>query len=201
MKPESAEAVKVSYNDKTDTLVGWLDGAKFYISSQGHGKIYANMNASGMFGGYVMLQGYILQKLTQIDVTNLDTSRVFKMNGMFENCKAVKTLDLSSFDTSQVTDMEQMFDSCTGLESVDLSGWNTEKVTEMSEMFSDCEALKTVDISSFTIDQEPNMYSMFSGCTSLEKVYISDSDSWENIDKSELFGSDSKAELTVKKTA
>ncbi|MFF6157649.1 BspA family leucine-rich repeat surface protein [Enterococcus faecium] len=51
-----------------------------------------------------------LYNLTSIDgLTNLDTSKVTDMNGMFLGDAELTKLDLSSFDTSKVTDMNGMF--------------------------------------------------------------------------------------------
>ena len=44
-------------------------------------------------------------RLTSLDVSNFDTSKVTNMSRMFANCSSLTSLDVSSFDTSQVTDM------------------------------------------------------------------------------------------------
>lgn len=47
---------------------------------------------------------------------------------MFNNCPSLTNLDLSNFDTSNVTDMSNMFDGCSNL-TLDCSHWNVDKVT------------------------------------------------------------------------
>ena len=41
-----------------------------------------------------------------LNVSNLDTSRLTNMGFMFSNCEELSTLDLSKWDTSNVTNME-----------------------------------------------------------------------------------------------
>ena len=47
-------------------------------------------------------------KVTTLNLSSFDTSKVTDMSNMFYGSKAT-TLDLSSFDTSNVTNMIQMF--------------------------------------------------------------------------------------------
>jgi surface protein len=44
-----------------------------------------------------------------IDLSNLDTSNVTKMDGMFANCDELKSIDMRGFNTDNVTSMEGMF--------------------------------------------------------------------------------------------
>lgn len=64
--------------------------------------------------------------------------------GMFYGCSRLSTLDLSGLDASKVTDMSHMFYGCSRLKSLDLSGLDTSKVKYMFEMFEGCFALRTV---------------------------------------------------------
>lgn len=45
---------------------------------------------------------------------------------MFSNCQSLTNLDLSNFDTSKVTYMSRMFSSCSNL-TLDCSHWNVDK--------------------------------------------------------------------------
>ncbi len=66
------------------------------------------------------------------------------MNGMFNYCKKLTNLDVSKWDTSKVTNMEIMFGECSNLIELDLSNWNTSKVTNMDGMFLNNARLKTI---------------------------------------------------------
>lgn len=46
----------------------------------------------------------------------------------FNNCQSLTNLDLSNFDTSKVTCMNRMFYDCSNL-TLDCSHWNVDKVT------------------------------------------------------------------------
>ena len=103
------------------------------------------------------------------------------MEGMFHSCRALTELDLSNFNTSNVTNMADMFQECSCLTSLDLSSWNTSNVTDMNKMFHGCRALTELDISSFNTSNVYNMQSMFDNCSNLTTIYASNLWSTENI--------------------
>ena len=47
--------------------------------------------------------------------TNFKTNNVNYIDGLFEDCKKLKSLDLSSFDTSNAINMQNMFKGCSSL--------------------------------------------------------------------------------------
>ena len=72
--------------------------------------------------------------LTNLDLTNLDTSNVTNMSSMF--CGSNLTiLDLSNLDTSNVTNMSSMFYG-SNLTTLDLSNLDTSNVINMNRMFA-----------------------------------------------------------------
>ena len=116
---------------------------------------------------------YDCYALTQLDLSNFDTSSVTEMNCMFSCCKALTQLDLSNFDTSKVTNMSYMFEYCTKLIQLDLSNFNTSQVNSMRFMFGYCKALTQLDFSSFDTSKVIYMDSMFRGCESLTQLDLS----------------------------
>ena len=82
-------------------------------------------------------------ELTQLDVSNLDTSSVTDMTMMFAGCIQLTQLDVSNFDTSKVTNMQAMF-GCTGLTQIDISNFDTSNVTDMSMMFAQSSNLTSI---------------------------------------------------------
>lgn len=88
------------------------------------------------------------RKLTSIDVSNFNTSKVQNMSYMFSSCVGLTSLDLSNFDTSEVQDMGGMFYDCASLTSLDLSNFDTSKVQDMGGVFHGffgiCPVLSTV---------------------------------------------------------
>ena len=112
-------------------------------------------------------------ELTQINLSNFDTSNVTSMSGMFSGCYSLTNLDLSNFDTAKVTRMASMFQQCSSLANLNLSNFNTSYVTGMGSMFYGCRALKNIDLSSFNTALVTSMSNMFNGCSALESVDLS----------------------------
>ena len=109
--------------------------------------------------------------MTSIDLTNVDTSRVTDMTGMFDYYQSLTNLDLSNFNTSNVINMYGMFSECKSLTSLDLSSFNTFKVTNMAYMFEGSGTtmnLNKIYVSNkFVTTQVTNSINMFSDCTNL----------------------------------
>ena len=114
---------------------------------------------------------YFFSNLTTLDCSNLDTSKVTNMSGMFSGFTKLTDLNFGSrFDTSNVTDMSYMFSGDIALTSLDLSCFDTSSVTNMSKMFENCSTLTTITVASdFNTESVISGYdaNMFSGCTSL----------------------------------
>ena len=114
------------------------------------------------------------KKLKKIEgLTNLNTSEVTTMSGMFEDCSRLTSLDLSSFNAENVQNMSAMFSGCQNLTSLNLSNFNTENVYDMSYMFYECKNLTSLDLSNFKTEKVKNMNDMFSGCKSLTSLDLS----------------------------
>lgn len=127
-------------------------------------------------------------KLEKIQgMTNLNTSQVTNMNGMFYGCFALTNLDISNFDTSLVTDMSSMFYGCKYLTNIEVSKFNTALVTNMSGMFESCQALSNLDISNFITSKVGNMNSMFSNCTALTNLNLSSFDTSNVTQMTQMF--------------
>ncbi|HBJ9496427.1 TPA: BspA family leucine-rich repeat surface protein [Listeria monocytogenes] len=119
---------------------------------------------------YVFAGPVVLEKL---DVSNFDTSSVTNMRGMFAGCRSLEELDVSHFDTSSVTNMNYMFQYCELLEKLDVSHFDTSSVTNMHYMFGGCNSLEALDASHFDTSSVTTMETMFAGCNSLEALDVS----------------------------
>ena len=93
------------------------------------------------------------------------------MDDMFYDCNKLTTLNVSNWNTSKVTEMNHMFSGCNALTTLDVSNWDTSKVTDMKNMFYYCSNLKTItgviDMKSCT-----KYDGMFTGCDNLTGVKI-----------------------------
>ncbi|ELP0345249.1 BspA family leucine-rich repeat surface protein [Listeria monocytogenes] len=143
----------------------------------------------------------LCRKLSELDVSGLNTSSVTKMDTIFSNANSLKELDVSNFDTSSVTNMKYMlsglhlkkldvsnFDTssvtnmygmfayCYNLEELDVSNFDTSSVNNMLHMFYVCNNLEELDLSNFDTSSVTNMFAMFAYCTSLKEIDVSNFD-------------------------
>ncbi len=119
--------------------------------------------------------------LTDVDLSEVDTSDVVDMSYMFYNCTALKSVDLSPLTTGNVTTLRGFFSGCSALKSADFSSFDTPEVTDMSYMFYDCGALQSLDLSDFETGSVTEIRAIFSGCTRLSSLT-----GYENWDTSSL---------------
>lgn len=64
----------------------------------------------------------------------------------YPNRSKLTSINLSSFDTSKVKNMCAMFAKCTSLTSLDLSNFNMSSVTDTRDMISNCTALLRIKL-------------------------------------------------------
>ncbi len=168
------------------------------LSAKGDGSVMAYVldntltiaaNDTIVAGDYLRFKS--LSKVTSIDLTYLDTSKVTDMSYMFYNC-GVTSLDVSNFNTSNVTNMRDMFDGCSSLTNLDVSNLDTSKVTNMCYMFANCSSLTNLDVSNFNTSNVTNMCDMFQFCSGLTSLDLSNFDTSSVTDLSGMFSSCSK---------
>ncbi|MCM1178613.1 MAG: BspA family leucine-rich repeat surface protein [Clostridium sp.] len=111
---------------------------------------------------------FISCEMNEIDLTNLNTSNVTNMHGMFNRCGGLKNIDLSNFDTTNVTDMSCMFMYCWNLNNLDLSNFNTSNVKNAASMFRECTALYDLKINESDFNNIRNEKDVFKDCPYLE---------------------------------
>ena len=66
-------------------------------------------------------------KITSIDFSNFDFSKVSSLVNLFNGCKSLTSVNFQKSDPKQITDMSSMFEGCTSLASLDLSNLATTK--------------------------------------------------------------------------
>ena len=155
----------VSFYSENGTL--WNDWRRNYPDlvyatslKVAYGTMYLPADSSYLFNESI--------QLTSVDFTNVNTSKVTSMDGMFSLCYQLKALDLSKFNTSKVTNMHGMFYGCQNLNALDLSMFDTSKVTNTDFMFGNCFALKILDLSSFNLSKNTVSSQTFFGT----KLYL-----------------------------
>ncbi len=120
-----------------------------------------------------MSYAYMDRNDETIDVSNLDTSEVTNMDGMFAGCSNLKHIDLSNFNTSKVTRINAMFRGCSQLEAIDLSSFDTSKIDCLEAVFSGCSSLETLDLSNFDVSNVDEFIGVFEDCTNLRELNLS----------------------------
>ena len=132
-----------------------------------------NNNANFDFAGSgSKSSGGLINYLTTVDLSNLDTSNYTSMDSMLGNCSSLTSLDLSNFNTNKVTNMGGMFAGCNSLTSLDLSNFNTSNVTKMTYMFNSCKSLTSLDLSNFNTSKITNMDNIFFNCSKLSNLTL-----------------------------
>ena len=179
----------------TDGVSGTLDNTRINASGYNNDKWFVyNLSVKKVIvnpgvkvntiGSYLF---HDFQNCTEMDISNLDTSNVTNMRGMFYNCSGLTSLDVTGFDTSKVTDMTDMFVGCGSLTNLDVSGFDTSKVTDMTDMFAGCRSLTTLDVSGFDTSKVTRMEGMFAGCSSLTNLDVTNFDTSNVIYMSRMF--------------
>ena len=179
----------------TDGVSGTLDNTRINASGYNNDKWFVyNLSVKKVIvnpgvkvntiGAYLF---HDFRNCTEMDISNLDTSNVTNMRGMFYNCSGLTSLDVTGFDTSKVTDMTDMFVGCGSLTNLDVSGFDTSKVTDMTDMFAGCRSLTTLDVSGFDTSKVTRMEGMFAGCSSLTNLDVTNFDTSNVIYMSRMF--------------
>ena len=111
-----------------------------------------------------------LINITEIDLSNFDTSQVTDMQYMFYMCKNLEKINFGNINTSLVTNMSHLFSNCSSLTSIDLSKFNTKNLVYMRDIFSYCYKLISVDLSNFDTSKVVNMRGLFYQCDNLRYI-------------------------------
>ena len=122
------------------------------------------------------LMFYNLTNITEIDLSNFDTSKVTEMVGMFYECSSLISLNLDGINTSLLTNMDYMFSNCNKLDFINLESFDTKSVYSMVGVFSLCKSLKSLDLKNFETSSLKNMSVMFLNCSSIKSLELNNFD-------------------------
>lgn len=98
------------------------------------------------------------------------TDKVTNLRSMFDNCSNLTQLVVSNWDTSKVSNMYSMFNSCKLLTQLDLSSFNTSGLANTNYMFYGCSSLIQLDMSNFDSSNVTTMTEMFTGASNLQHI-------------------------------
>ena len=153
--------------------------------------------------------------MTQVDLSNLDASRIKKAIGLFGRCHKLHTCILPS-DMNNLTDLSDMFYECRTLNEVDLTCIGTSSVPrDLFSIFNGCLSLKTIQIprqivrnlgwgfagcksiTDFSIVENwdvshtagtHDLFKVFAGCTSLTSLNLSKWKTSQSLNMEGMFG-------------
>ena len=114
-----------------------------------------------------------LTSIKEIDLSNLDTSKVINMSSMFNECTNLEKITFGNINTSSVENMFQLFHNCIKLASIDLSNFDTSNVITMESTFRHCESLLSINVSNFNVKKVEKMQDMFGYCYKLTSINVS----------------------------
>jgi surface protein len=132
--------------------------------------------------------------LTELDVSNWDTSNVTSMFFMFQNASQLTELDVSNWKTGNVTNINNMFNGVRRVTKLDVSNWDTSKVEGMQGVFQNTASLTEIDVSNWdTSKVKRTDYMFYNNLTGdwVSKLTTIDVSNWDtsNIeDMSSMFG-------------
>lgn len=182
---------------KDGSITCYVIGTKLIIAGNGSGKIAANINSSYLFcdvnykdlfkkvvnligaeildvSNAVILNSSFngMSELTNIDLSNWNTSNVTSIRSMFNFDYALTSLNVSNWDISKVTDISFAFQHCERLKTIDVSNWDVSKVTEMDRTFAYCSALNSIDVSKWKTNNVTMLRAIFRECQNLAEVNV-----------------------------
>ena len=114
--------------------------------------------------------------ISEIDLSNFDTSQITDMSSMFADCISLTSINLNNIKVSQVLNMDSLFSNCISLISLNLSEFYTYNIKNMDKMFYNCNSLISLDLSSFQTPFLTSINQMFRSCTNLKSINLSSFD-------------------------
>lgn len=136
------------------------------------------------------------EKLEKI-IANFNFKMIKGMAFMFDCCTKLSEVDLTHSDLSRVFDFGYMFFNCEGLKRISFSQGVWQKAKYTLGMFGNCKALERLNLPDVDLNDVIRSYAMFDDCDSLKEIYMEHPFNLEKHTHGLIFGN-CKAE--VKKT-
>ena len=101
-------------------------------------------------------------------LSQINTSKVISMRGLFENCFLLEIVEgISDWDIRNVTNIRGLFYNCHSLKKIsNINKWDTSNVLEMKDMFWSCSKLNPIylpDITKWNILKAKDSKDIFNG--------------------------------------
>lgn len=136
-------------------------------------------------------------KLEKI-IANFNFNMIKGMAFMFDCCTKLSEVDLTHSDLSRVFDFGYMFFNCEGLKKISFSQGVWKKAKYTLSMFGNCKALERLNLPDVDLNDVVRSYAMFDDCDSLKEIYMEHPFNLDKYEHELIFGN-CKAE--IKKSA
>lgn len=167
--------VKIFPGDKLLLIKNTYSSITLKVKGIGYKKIFNNYNPNTIYiNGIKQKQVNYTYYLNQTDnfIELIWNNAIERTNSMFYNCTNITEIDLSNFDTSKLKCTYFMFYNCTSLTSINFNNFDTSKVVDMEEMFNGCSSLTSLDLSGFDTSLVTWIDHLFNGCINLEYINL-----------------------------
>jgi surface protein len=147
-------------------------------------------------------------KLTGLNLSKWDVSKVVTMSGMFQSVGSIGKMmlttigDTTNWDTSSCTDMKSMFQLCSNLQFINAENWDVSKVVTMQTMFHTCTSLTSIgNTANWNTASCTTMAEMFRDCASLKELNLSNFDTSNVVNMPLMFdGLTALKKITLRET-
>ncbi len=159
----------------------WINGKNMFNNS-GYsfdytlldGKNIKLTDCAGMFHS-----GEKVYKLSNVDMSYFDVSKVLDFSYMFAYCTQVTDLDLSGLDMNSAENCSYMFVNSSKLKTIKLGNLSNCNVEDLSNMFNNCKLLTNIEgIENIDVSSCETFEKMFYYCSEL-KDFDLDLSRWE----------------------
>lgn len=110
-------------------------------------------------------------KLEKI-IANFNFNMIKGVAFMFDCCTKLSEVDLTHSDLSRVFDFGYMFFNCEGLKKISFSQGVWQKAKYTLGMFGNCKALERLNLPDVDLNDVVRSYAMFDDCDSLKEIYM-----------------------------
>ena len=141
----------------TDTTV-YVDYKAVIIKGKTRTRLYPKNQLQ--FGGFMYASTIPLLWADLSHLTSaieLSRRQEGDLQGLFVRCNKISSLDLNNLDISKNVAIDRMFHGCTSLQSLSIEGWDVSKVTSINNIFYYCTSLQSLDLSGWNLESCKNM--------------------------------------------
>lgn len=133
------------------------------------------------------------EKLEKL-IANFNFNMIKGMAFMFDCCTKLSEVDLTHSDLSRVFDFGYMFFNCEGLKKISFSQGVWQKAKYTLGMFGNCKALERLNLPDVDLNDVVRSYAMFDDCDILKEIYMEHPFNLDKYEHELIFGN-CKAEV------